>query len=219
MLGTTIRGRYRVTERIGNNSISVVYLAQDLSGDRLVTIKTIHPELTESNDFSRSFRRSARLMGKVISPYIVRLLDFGEIEGSQFIVQECVLGLTLENVLIDHAPLHPARALHFARQIAQGMSDACAVGLVHGDIRPPNLVVTAGEVVKILDFGVAAALDLPHLMAAGRVNLPYYLAPELPDRGLSDVRTDVYSLGVLLFYMVTGQVPYSGGGGSPTPCS
>jgi len=210
MVGTTIQGKYRLVERIGKNLLSVVYLAQDLSGDRLVTVKMIHPELTEKQDFSHSFRRSARLLGKVVSPYIVQLLDFGEEERCHFVVYECVLGLTLEQTLVNDAPFELGRSLHLARQIVQALADASAVGMVHGDLRPANLVVTAGQVVKILDFGLAASVDLPHLMAAGRVGLPHYLAPELPEKGLSDVRVDVYALGAVLFQMVTGQLPFPG---------
>jgi serine/threonine protein kinase/WD40 repeat protein len=210
MVGATIQGKYRLVERIGKSLLSVVYLAQDIPGNRLVTVKMIHPELTEEQDFSHSFRKSARLLGKIVSPYIVRLLDYGEEDGYHFVVQECVLGLTLEQILANDAPLDLGYSLHVARQIVQALADASAVGMIHGDLRPANLLVTAGQVVKILDFGLAAALDLPHLMAAGRVGLPHYLAPEVPEMGLSDVRVDVYALGAVLFQMVTGQVPFPG---------
>jgi len=208
MIGKVIKSKYNILREIGSGTVSTVYLAMNLITNEVVTLKVIHPDLAQEGEFLRRFRREAKLLEKLDSPYAVRLLDYGEEEGLTFIALEYVPGRTLDQVLRDEGPLEVERALGIARQTAQCLADASTVGIVHCDLRPANVVVTSGEAVKVTDFGVAAGADLSRLSSTGIVGMPHCLAPELAEEETADVRADVYSLGVILFEMVTGQVPY-----------
>lgn len=217
----TVVGKYRLVEQTSRNCLATNYLAQDLEHDRLVTLGVIHSDLDTRGDFVQSFRRSARIMGQTSSPYVVRLLDFGELDGRRFFVQECVLGRTLRQWLADESPLDISLALRLARQLAQGLADVTPFGLVHGDLRPANVIITAGQVAKIVNYGLADAIDLPRLTLERQLETGYYLAPELcaepyeksrrsQGPATPDIRSDVYALGVMMYEMVTGRVPYPG---------
>jgi serine/threonine protein kinase/formylglycine-generating enzyme required for sulfatase activity len=208
MIGKVIKRQYRILEEIGAGTVATVYLARNLATNDMVALKVMHAELTEEGQFLRRFRREARLLEKLDSPYAVRLLDYGAEEGLNFIVLEYVPGRTLDQVLQDEGLLEVERALCIARQVAQCLADAGAVGIVHRDLRPANVMLTSGDAVKVMDFGVAAGADLSRLSSTGVVGRPHYLAPELAEGKQADVRADVYSLGVILFEMVTGERPY-----------
>jgi serine/threonine protein kinase/formylglycine-generating enzyme required for sulfatase activity len=208
MIGKVIRGKYHILREIGSGTVSTVYLAMDLTTNEVVALKVMHAELTEEGQFLARFRREAKLLEKLDSPYAVRLLDYGEVEGLNFITLEYVPGRTLDQVLEDEGPLEVERALVIARQVAQCLADAGAVGIVHRDLRPANVMLTAGDAVKVMDFGVAAGAGLSRLSSSGIVGTPHYLAPELAEGEKATARADVYSLGVMLFEMVTGQRPY-----------
>jgi serine/threonine protein kinase len=208
MIGKVIRGKYNILREIGSGTVSTVYLAMDLTTNEVVALKVMHIELAEEGQFLARFRREAKLLEKLDSPHAVRLLDYGEAEGLNFIVLEYVPGRTLDQVLKDEGPLEVERALGIARQVAQCLADAGAVGIVHRNLRPANVMVTAGGAVKVMDFGVAVGADLSRLSSTGIVGTPHYLPPELAEGEQADVRTDVYSLGVILFEMVTGERPY-----------
>jgi len=208
MIGRVIRGKYRILQEIGSGMVSTVYLAMNLTTNEVVALKVMHAELAGEGQFLRRFRREAKLLEKLDSPYAVRLLDYGEVEGLNFIVLEYVPGRTLDQVLQDEGPLAVERALGIAQQVAQCLADAGAVGIVHRDLRPANVMVTSGDALKVMDFGVAAGADLSRLSSTGIVGTPHYLAPELAEGEQADVRADVYSLGVILFEMLTGERPY-----------
>jgi serine/threonine protein kinase len=208
MIGKVIKGKYNIMQEIGLGTVSTVYLAMNLTTNEVVALKVMHAELTEEGQFLRRFRREAKLLEKLDSPYAVRLLDYGEEEGLNFIALEYVPGRTLDQVLEDEGPLEVERALGIAQQVAQCLADASAVGIVHRDLRPANVMITSGDAVKVMDFGMAAGADLSRLSSTGIVGTPHYLAPELAEGEQADVRADVYSLGVILFEMVTGERPY-----------
>jgi serine/threonine protein kinase len=208
MIGRIIKRKYRILEEIGTGTVATVYLARNLATNDMVALKVMHAELTEEGQFLRRFRREARLLEKLDSPYAVRLLDYGEEEGLNFIALEYVPGRTVDQVLQDEGPLGVERALAIARQVAQCLADAGAVGIVHRDIRPANVMLAASDVVKVMDFGVAAGAGLSRLSSSGVVGTPHYLAPELTEEERADIRADVYSLGVILFEMMTGERPY-----------
>ncbi len=208
MIGKVIKGKYHIMREIGSGTVSTVYVAMNLTTNEVVALKAIHAGLTEEGQFLARFRREAKLLKKLDSPYAVRLFDYGEEEGLNFIALEYVPGRTLDQVLQDEGPLEMERALIIAQQVAQSLADASAVGIVHRDLRPANVMVTSGDAVKVMDFGVAAGANLSHLFSTGILGMPHYLAPELAERETVNFRADVYSLGVILFEMVTGQVPY-----------
>lgn len=208
MIGKVIKGKYNIMREIGSGTVSTVYVAMDLTTNEVVALKMMHAALTGEGQFLTRFRREAKLLEKLDSPYAVRLLDYGEEEGLNFIALEYVPGRALHQVLKNEGPLEVERALGIARQVAQCLAVAGAVGIVHRDLRPANVMVTSGDVVKVTDFGIAAGADLSRLSSTGILGTPHYLAPELAEGEQVDVRADVYSLGVILFEMLTGERPY-----------
>jgi serine/threonine-protein kinase len=146
MIGKVIKGKYHIMREIGSGTVSTVYVAMNLTTNEVVALKAMHAGLTEEGQFLARFRREAKLLKKLDSPYAVRLY---------------VPGRTLDQVLQDEGPLEMERALIIAQQVAQSLADASAVGIVHRDLRPANVMVTSGDAVKVMDFGVAAGANLP----------------------------------------------------------
>jgi serine/threonine protein kinase len=210
MVGKVIKGKYRILQEIGSGTVSTVYLALNLTTNEVVALKVMHAELAEGSQFLARFQGEARLLEKFDSPCAVQLLDYGEEEGLNFIALEYIPGRTLDQVLKDEGPLEVRRAMGIARQVAQCLADASVVGIVHHDLRPANIMITSEDAVKVADFGIAGGADLSRLSSTDTVGTPHYLAPELAEGEQADARADVYSLGVILFEMVTGQLPYQG---------
>jgi serine/threonine protein kinase len=214
MVGRLVAGRYSIVKALGADCLTAIYLAQDLQDDHMVVFKSIHPELVDRTAFVQRVRREARVLGKIVSPYTVQLLDFGEDDGIYFLVYEHVGGRTLEELIEEDSPLDVGRALSLARRISQCLTQTSSVGLVHGNLCAANIIVTTGEVVKIADFGLTAPLEWLRFTAEKRGKLLSCPAPELVENGeLSDAKADVYALGAILFEMVTGQDPFPDGDG------
>jgi serine/threonine protein kinase len=188
--------------------VATVYLAKDVERNRVVALKVIHPELAEESQFARRFRREAKLLTKLDSPHIIKVLDYGSDEGVDFIALEYMEGRTLAVILEEEGALEVEWALSLARQVAQGLAHADEVGIVHRDIRPANVMVAPSGLAKIMDLGIARSADLSRLTATGLLGSPHYLSPEQAEGKEIDIRSDIYSLGVTLFEMLTGQRPY-----------
>jgi serine/threonine protein kinase len=208
MIGKVIRDTYRIYDEIGQGSVATVYLAKDLERNRVVALKLIHPELAEKSQFARRFQREAKLLARLDSPHAIKVLDYGEEEGLTFIILEYVEGRTLAATLEEEGALEIEWALSLARQVAQGLAHADEAGIVHRDIRPANIMVAPSGLVKIMDFGIARSTDLSRLTATGVLGSPHYLSPEQAEGKEVDIRSDIYSLGITLFEMLTGQRPY-----------
>jgi serine/threonine protein kinase len=208
MIGKVVKDTYRIYDEIGQGSVATVYLAKDLERNRVVALKIIQPELAEESQFARRFRREAKLLARLDSPHVIKVLDYGEEEGIAFIVLEYVEGRTLATILEEEGALEVEWALSLARQVAQGLVHANEAGIVHRDIRPANIMVAPSGLVKIMDFGIAKGTDLSRLTATGILGSPHYLSPEQAGGEEVDIRSDIYSLGVTLFEMLTGQRPY-----------
>jgi serine/threonine protein kinase len=208
MIGKVIKDTYRIYDEIGQGSVATVYLAKDLKRDRVVALKIIRPELAEESQFVRRFQREAKLLSKLDSPHIIRVLDYGSYEGVDFIALEYMEGRTLSAILEEEGALEMEWALSLARQVAQGLAHADEAGVVHRDIRPANIMVASSGLVKIMDLGIARGADLSRLTATGVLGSPYYLSPEQAEGKEVDIRSDIYSLGITLFEMLTGQRPY-----------
>ena len=210
MIGKIVKDNYKVMDEIGRGSVATVYLAKDIARNQVVALKIIHPDLAKEGEFLRRFRREAQLLARLDTPHAVRVYDYGEEDGLDFIVLEYVQGKTLAATLDAEGPLEVERALDLAKQIAGCLVDTHEKGVIHRDIRPANIMLTAEGMVKVMDFGIAQGADLSRLTVSGVLGSPHYLSPEQAEGEGVDIRSDIYSLGVTLFEMLTGQRPYEG---------
>jgi eukaryotic-like serine/threonine-protein kinase len=201
-------GRYEVLGELGRGGMGTVYKARDSRTDELVAVKVLADELVARVDLQERFRREARAMALLRHPNVVRLREFGTDTGRAFIVMEYVAGQPLS----EHMPMKPARAVEVLAQICDALAAAHRYGLVHRDLKPANVLVTSAGRVKVTDFGVSAFThgerdDTRMTAMAHAVGTPGYMAPEAQIGGTPDPRMDVYSLGVLLYEMLTGRQP------------
>jgi serine/threonine-protein kinase len=212
MVDRLLDGRYAVESRLARGGMASVYLATDTRLDRRVAVKVMHPGLAEDPDFVARFNREARASARLSHPDIVAVYDQGEDDGQAFLVMEYVPGATLRAVLRDRGRLTAAEALAVMDHVLAALGAAHEAGLVHRDVKPENVLVTADGRVKVADFGLARAIAGNHLTVADGALLgsPAYLAPEQVRDGTADARTDVYAAGIMLFELLTGRTPYAG---------
>ena len=214
LVGQLLDGRYRVGERIARGGMATVYEATDLRLDRLVAIKVMPHALADDENFSQRFVREARAAARLTHPNVVAVYDQGDDRGTLFLAMEYVAGRhTLRDLIRDEAPLPPRRALSLLEEILKAIAAAHESGIIHRDVKPENVLINPRGQVKVADFGLARAISSATTATAtsgvlmGTVS---YLPPELVTDGSADARSDVYSLGVLLFEMLTGRKPHSG---------
>jgi serine/threonine-protein kinase len=209
MIGTVLSGRYRLEAKLGSGGMSTVYLARDETLDRPVAVKVMHREMSEQPDQLERFRQEARAVAKLTNPNVVSVIDAGEDEGHPYIVFEYVKGETLKQRISRVGALDTQEALAYAIEIAHGLSVAHARQMVHRDIKPQNVLIDEEGRAKLTDFGISRQLEQDGMTATGRVlGTTDYVAPEQAmGRGV-DPRSDIYSLGVVLYEMLVGQVPF-----------
>jgi serine/threonine protein kinase len=214
MIGKTIKGRYKIYDEVGEGAAGSVYLARDQEEARIVAIKVVHPHLTKDGQFMERFQREAGILAELKefeSPHIARLYEFGEEDGMVYIVTEFVEGRTLAEILAARGTLEVDEALVVAHQVAECLEITSRKNIVHRDLKPANLMITPEGIVKVMDFGIARGLMYTGLTSTGVLGTPYYISPEQAEgRKDLDARTDMYSLGVCLYQMLTGELPYTG---------
>jgi serine/threonine-protein kinase len=211
VVGEIVAGRYELEELLGSGGMSSVFKARDTLLERRVALKILHPHFTDDDQYVERFRREARAVASLSHPNIVTILDRGEDEGRQFIVFELVEGRTLAEVLREEGRLPVRRALEIAIQVARGLAFAHEQGLVHRDVKPQNVILNGDGRAKVTDFGIARSLDVQGVTQSGAVlGTSNYIAPEQASGQPVDRTTDVYSLGVVLFELLTGEVPFPG---------
>jgi eukaryotic-like serine/threonine-protein kinase len=209
MIGTVLSGRYRLEAKLGSGGMSTVYLARDQTLDRQVAVKVMHREMSEQADQLERFRQEARAVAKLSHPNVVSVIDAGEDGGHPYIVFEYVEGETLKQRITRDGALGPQEAIAYAIEIARGLTVAHARRMVHRDIKPQNILIDAEGRAKLTDFGISRQLEQDGMTATGRVlGTTDYVAPEQAMGRPVDQRSDIYSLGVVLYEMLVGQVPF-----------
>jgi serine/threonine-protein kinase len=213
MTGDLVAGRYELEELVGSGGMSSVYRAHDRLLERNVALKILHPQFGEDGEYVERFRREAQLVAQLSShPHIVTVIDRGEDDGRQFIVFEHVDGENLKELLERTGPLPARRAAELGAEIADALGFAHEHGLVHRDVKPQNVLLTPDDDAKVTDFGIARSLDVDRgVTQTGTVlGTSTYLSPEQASGQPVTPATDVYSLGVVLYELLTGEVPFPG---------
>ncbi len=210
--GDLIADRYELEELVGSGGMSSVFKARDRLLDRNVALKILHEHHLDDAEYVERFRREARAVAQLSHPNIVTVIDRGEADGRQFIVFEYVDGENLKELLDRAGPLPVAEALELALGIARALSFAHERGLVHRDVKPQNVLLNGDGRPMVTDFGIARSLDVHKgVTQTGTVlGTSNYIAPEQASGERVDAQTDVYSLGVVLFELLTGEVPFEG---------
>lgn len=208
-IGMTVADRYEILEKIGTGGMSDVYRAKDHKLNRHVAVKVLKQEFSENKDFLQKFRSEAQSAAGLMHPNIVNVYDVGEESGSHFIVMELVEGITLKKYIEKKARLSVREAVSIAIQVAQGIEAAHNNHIIHRDIKPQNVIISMDGKVKVTDFGIAKAAT-SNTITSNVMGSVHYTSPEQVRGGFSDEKSDIYSLGITLFEMLTGRVPFNG---------
>ena len=212
MIGRVINNRYKLLDERGNGSFGAVYIARDLQNNYLYAAKTLHIGYTADNELLERFKREAYILQGLNDPHIVGLVDYGNDRDVYFIIMNHVDGQNLKYYMIHYGPLEAQRALNYVEQVAEGLDTAYKNGVVHRDIKPQNILVNNKGVVKIVDFGLSRGRDTPTITNSDKfMGTVYYCAPEqIMSSHTADIRSDLYSLAVVLFELLTGRPPFDG---------
>ncbi|TWH49089.1 Stk1 family PASTA domain-containing Ser/Thr kinase [Sporomusa sp. KB1] len=211
MLNRTLDDRYTILERIGGGGMADVYRAHDKLLDRSVAVKVLRSQFTDDEEFISRFRREAQAAAKLSHPNIVNIYDVGFDEQTYYIIMEYISGETLKDKIDREAPLPVETAVHIAMEIAEALEHAHQNNLVHCDIKPHNILITRSGRVKVTDFGIARAVTSSTMTNSGTIiGSVHYFSPEQAKGTSVGAKSDIYSLGVVLYEMLTGQVPFIG---------
>ena len=209
--GKTLNGRYKIQTLIGTGGMAAVYLAKDLILDRLVAIKVLRLDFRQNNDAMRRFRREALSATQLTHPNIVGVYDVGQSQEMNYIVMEYVEGTDLKDYIRQRGALHPIEAVRIMMQIVSAIAAAHQNRIIHRDIKPQNILIDREGNVKITDFGIAVALSDTSLTQTNTLlGSVHYLSPEQARGGMATIQTDIYALGIVLYELLTGKVPFDG---------
>lgn len=211
MIGKRISGRYKILDMIGGGGMANVYLAHDMILDRNVAVKMLRLDLTNDEEFIRRFHREAQSATSLNHPNIVNIYDVGEEDDLYYIVMEHVDGQTLKQYIQQYSPIGVEETIGIMRQLTSAISNAHQNHIVHRDIKPHNILVDPNGTVKITDFGIAMALSATSITQTNSVlGSVHYLSPEQARGGMANKKSDIYSLGIVMFELLTGRLPFSG---------
>jgi serine/threonine-protein kinase len=212
MLGRLLKGRYKLIDERGNGSMATVYIGRDLETNRVYAVKLLSRQAAAEHELVERFQREFELLSRLAGPHVVSPVDFGDEKGTMFIVMDYVDGHTIKHAVQTGGPFPVPRAIDVIQQAASGVASAAEKGVVHRDVKPQNLLLSADGMVKLTDFGLARSHESKDITATGFfVGTPFYVAPEQVENSRRvDVRADLYSLACVFFEVLTGRVPYEG---------
>lgn len=211
MIGKRIGGRYEVLRYIGGGGMSRVYLAHDVILDRDVAVKVLNYDFSNEEELKRRFMREALSATSLTHPHIVDIFDVGEDGDTHYLVMEYIEGQTLKEFIVSNGPLAPEQAIPIMQQLISAISNAHYNGIVHRDIKPQNILMDLEGNVKITDFGIAMALSATaHTKTNSVLGTVHYLSPEQARGGMATKKSDIYSLGIVFYELLTGKLPFSG---------
>jgi serine/threonine-protein kinase len=204
--------KYEVLDEIGHGGMATVYRARDSSLDRFVALKVLHPHLQRTTEARARFTREAKSVAKLRHPHILEIYDYsGEGSDETYIAAELLTGPTLKDFVLEKKELPPEIAACVALQLADALGEAHAKGIIHRDVKPENVLIHEDRCVKLTDFGIAHMVDTHTFTATGQIlGSPGHMAPEQVDGGGCDARSDVFSLGTVLYFCATGRLPFVG---------
>ena len=209
--GSKINDRYQIIKTLGEGGMANVYLAHDTILDRNVAVKVLRGDLANDEKFVRRFQREALSASSLSHPNIVEMYDVGEDDGQYYIVMEYVDGMTLKQVLKKRGHLSVTEVVDIMLQVTDGMAHAHDAYIIHRDIKPQNIMILSNGMIKITDFGVETALNSTQLTQTNSVmGTVHYLPPEQANGKGSTIRSDIYSMGIMMYELLTGLVPYKG---------
>ena len=207
--GIIIAERYEIVSRVGSGGMADVYKAMDHKLNRMIAIKILKAEFRQDTSFISKFRKEAQSAAGLAHPNIVNVYDVGEDRGLYYIVMELVEGITLKNYIMKKGKLSVKEATSIAIQVSLGLEAAHNQGIVHRDVKPQNIIISTDGKVKLSDFGIAKATN-SNTITANVMGSVHYSSPEQVRGGVSDAKSDIYSLGITMYEMVTGRVPFDG---------
>lgn len=211
MIGKRISGRYKILDAIGGGGMANVYLAHDIILDRNVAVKVLRLDFANDEEFIRRFHREAQSATSLAHPNIVSIYDVGEEDGIYYIVMEYVDGQTLKQYIQQYSPLRVEAAIDIMKQLTSAIAHAHQNHIVHRDIKPHNILIDKKGNVKITDFGIAMALSATSITQTNSVlGSVHYLSPEQARGGMANKKSDIYSLGIVMFELLTGRLPFFG---------
>lgn len=211
MEGRILGGRYELIEKIGGGGMALVYKAKCQLLNRYVAIKVLRPEFTADEEFVKRFRVEAQAAASLSHPNIVSIYDVGKEDDMQYIVMEYVNGITLKDYVVQQGALDWREAVNIVIQICSAIEHAHKNHIVHRDIKPHNILLTKDGIAKVTDFGIARAVTSSTITVVGStIGSVHYFSPEQARGGFSDEKSDLYSLGIVLYELVTGKLPFNG---------
>ena len=211
MIGIVLGNRYELVEEIGKGGMANVYKAHCKLLNRMVAVKILKKDLETDEEFLKRFNAEAQSAASLVHPNIVSIFDFGYDQGYHYIVMELIEGITLKEYINENAPLDTKDALSIAYQICDALSAAHSNNIVHRDIKPHNIMITSDRRIKVTDFGIARASDGSTMTADHNIlGSVHYISPEQAKGSVVDCKTDLYSMGVVMYEMLTGHVPFQG---------